>query len=153
MLKYKLNSSIQDIEKILKNHEEITDVLEQISKQLARERYDLEQLLLLFKNMRYSPVSHIQNESLIYRQIAAELSKGKNVYDALQKVAKENDISLEVARGALYYAENKKGMLERYAKHYTAVRLKKRGFRAKEIAEIIGCSEKYVYTLIRNFKN
>ena len=152
MLKFQLNEAIQDIEQILKNHEDIADVLENISKQLIRERYDLEQLLFHFKNMRYSPVSHIQNEALIYRQIAAELSKGKNVYDALLKVAKENDISLESARGALYYAENKKSMLERYAKHYTAVRLKKRGFRAKVIAEIIGCSEKYVYTLIHNFK-
>ena len=95
-----------------------------------------------------APSARLKSDALLVRKVAALLVQSEDLNAACHLVAEETGLSAECVYFTFIRANKIKNMLERHARHYTALKMKKSGFTAAQIAEVLGVSEKYVYKLI-----
>lgn len=94
------------------------------------------------------PANRFQSDALLVRKVAAVLTQTGDLNAAVHMVAESTGLSAECVFFTFRRANRIKNILERHARIYTAQKMKKSGFTAKQIAGTLGVSEKYVYKLL-----
>lgn len=89
----------------------------------------------------------------IVKRVVAHIANGLNVSDAIILTAEEYRETVKRVEVLFEHQKVYMSALNLFAKKYMAEKLKKAGYKTKQVAKIIGVSENHIYKLLRCTNN
>ena len=123
----------------------------EIERAIIKHRKQLETVKMSLDSLT-SPFNALELNSGLLRSIKGYLSDGMDLYEAIRTVAKDCGISADTIYSVWISNRQAEKEYKKYGKKYAVNLLKKAGLNNRQIASIIGCSEAYIYSLKKDFK-